>query len=166
MTTAATAPARKSAGLIRSVLVTAAATGGLTALGFALRPETGTDWQTPAWALWLHIGTVVPALPLGAWVLMSRKGTGAHRIAGRVWALMMLVTSIASFWIRDLTGGIGPIHLFSVLTLVSIPMAIWHARRGNIAAHRQAMVGVYIGLVVAGLFALMPGRFLLSTILG
>lgn len=153
-------------GLARSILVTAAATGGLTLLGFAMRPSGGTDWETPAWALWLHIGTVVPALPLGAWVLMGRKGTPAHRMAGRIWAMLMVVTAIASFWIRDLTGGIGPIHLFSVLTLVSVPLSIWHIRRGNIIGHKRAMTGVYIGLVVAGLFALMPGRFLMTTLLG
>jgi uncharacterized membrane protein len=171
MTAAALAPSRlrRIAPLIAPLLLTIAATATLTLLGYAMRGADtggGGDYHTPAWALWIHLGTVIPAVPLGAWVLWGPKGTRGHKTAGRVWALMMLVTAIDSFWIRGLTGGIGPIHIFSVLTLVSIPLAIWHVRRGRIAAHRRAMIGVYIGLFVAGGFAMMPGRMLSGLFFG
>jgi uncharacterized membrane protein len=56
-------------------------------------------------------------------------------------------------------GHFGFIHLFSVLTLYSAPAAFIYARRGNITAHRGNMIGLYIGgLLIAGSFALMPGR--------
>lgn len=158
-------PARRFAPVILAILVTAAATAGLIQLGLLLR-GTGGEYRTPAWALWIHLATVIPALPLGAFVLWAPKGTRWHKGAGRVWALMMLATAIDSFWIRSLTGGIGPIHFFSVLTLFSIPMAICQARRGNIVAHRRTMRGVYIGLLVAGGFAVMPGRILFSLLVG
>jgi uncharacterized membrane protein len=39
--------------------------------------------------------------------------------------------------------------------------SFWHLYHGNIAGHRQIMRSVYIGAcVVAGLFTLLPGRYL------
>ena len=142
------------------------ATAGLIALGFVVRSFGTTDYETPRWAIIIHLATVIPGLPLGAWVLWSKKGTVAHKMAGRVWGLMMLVTAIDSFWIRSLTGSIGPIHLFSVLTLVSIPLGVWHIRNGNVRGHERAMRGVYIGLVTAGAFSMIPGRLMGSVIFG
>jgi uncharacterized membrane protein len=44
---------------------------------------------------------------------------------------------------------------------VALPRAVIAARRGNIGAHRNTMRGIYIGgCIVAGLFTLLPGRFL------
>lgn len=149
-----------------NVALTLAAMLILIPLGFWLRPDGGIGYQTPNWAIYIHLATVIPGLPLGAWVLWSRKGTPAHKMAGRVWALMMVITAIDSFWIRSLTGGISPIHIFSVITLVSIPRGIYYARIGNIPGHVSAMRGVYIGLVIAGLAALVPGRYLFATIFG
>ena len=61
----------------------------------------------------------------------------------------------------------GFIHALSALVLVSIPLAIVAARRGNIARHKAAMLGVYIGGIgIAGTFALMPGRLLHGWLFG
>lgn len=149
-----------------NIIGTLAAMMVLVPLAFWLRPEQGTTYQTPAWAVYIHLATVLPAVPLGAWVLWSRKGTPAHKAAGRIWALMMVITAIDSFWIRGMTGSIGPIHIFSVITLVSIPRGIWLARKGDIEGHIACMRGVYIGLIIAGAFALMPGRLLFTSLAG
>ncbi len=151
--------------LVRRGLLIAAALAAAVVLGYVMRGQ-GNDYRNPTWALWIHLATVIPAVPLGAWVLWGPKGTPAHKVAGRVWALLMLVTAIDSFWLRTLTGGIGPIHIFSILTLYSIPVSIWNARRGHIDAHRRAMVGVYAGLFVAGAFTMIPGRFLPNLLFG
>ncbi len=113
-----------------------------------------------SWALYLHVGTVIPALFLGAPVLLMKKGNSLHKALGRIWVALMVTTSISSFWLQGLTGSIGPIHIFSVVTLVSIPLGIYHIRTGNVAAHQRAMTGPYIGLLIAGLFAFTPGRLL------
>ena len=42
----------------------------------------------------LHLATVVPALLLGPVVLLRRKGDATHRMLGRIWAVLMLVTAI------------------------------------------------------------------------
>lgn len=141
---------------------------GALVAGAILRSTGGpVTYRTPPLAIWLHLATVVPAVPLGAWLLWrKRKGDFAHRLGGRVWALMMVVTAIDSFWVRTMTGGIGPIHLFSVLVLVQVPRAIWFARSGQIDRHLKAMRGTYFGLIAAGVVAMAPGRMLWTLLFG
>ena len=122
--------------------------------------------KLPSIALAVHLATVLPAVPLGAYVLWGRKGDARHRLLGRIWAMLMVVTALSSFGLRGLTGQFSLIHLLSLLTLVAIPRAIWQARRGNIKAHRRTMRNVYIGLLVAGLFAFLPGRILGTALFG
>jgi uncharacterized membrane protein len=116
------------------------------------------SYDNTPWALMIHVGTVIPALFLGAPVLLMKKGTKIHKLLGRIWATLMMVTALSSFWLQGLVGTIGPIHIFSVVTLVSIPRGIYYARIGNFVGHQRAMTGPYIGLLVAGLFAFIPGR--------
>lgn len=149
-----------------NILAVAAATTLLTftliALSFGLSPRPGqpTPMSLP---LIVHLGTVLPALPLGAWILLRRKGGRLHRLLGRVWAGMMVTTAISSFWLGE---GLSFIHLFSVMTLVSVPLAIFWIRRGDVERHRRTLTNVYIGLVVAGLFAFAPGRLLETSLFG
>lgn len=166
---AASAPAPAApGGWWRSVAGTVLMVGAVIGLGVVYAMgQGGHAYRTPDWAIALHLATVVPAVPLGAWVLWRRpKGDRLHRIAGRIWVVLMLVTAIDSFWIRTLTGTIGPIHIFSALTLVALPRAIWQARMGRIDKHMAGMRGTYIGLIVAGLFAMAPGRMLWSLLFG
>ncbi len=120
--------------------------------------------ETP-WALAIHLGTVIPALLLGGPILLMKKGTALHKALGRFWATLMMVTALSSFWLQGLIGTIGPIHIFSVVTLVSIPRAIWAIRKGDVRAHQRAMIGPYVGLLAAGLFAFIPGRLLSNIVL-
>jgi uncharacterized membrane protein len=167
MTAIATATVTRT-DLVRRIGWTVLLIMGVTALGVLVRSfGGGADYRTPAWAIQIHLATVIPALPLGTWLLWrTPKGDAAHRIGGRVWALLMLVTAIDSFWIRTISGGIGPIHLFSVLTLVQIPRAIWFAKSGQIERHLKTMRGVFFGLIAAGLFAMAPGRTLWALLFG
>lgn len=141
--------------------------GAIAGAAFFRSSGGGPAYQTPPLAIWVHLATVVPAVPLGAWLLWrQRKGDALHRIGGRVWALMMVVTAIDSFWIRTITGGIGPIHLFSVLVLVQVPRAIWFAKTGQIDRHLRTMRGTYFGLIAAGVVAMAPGRTLWTLLFG
>lgn len=117
-------------------------------------------YQTPFWAIAVHLASVIPAVPLGAYVLWAKKGDERHKLLGRVWAGLMVVTAIDSYWIRDVTGGLSFIHLFSIATLLTIPLAIYYIRTGNVVGHQKAMRGLYIGLCVALVYALTPGRLL------
>ena len=115
--------------------------------------------------VFLHLLTALAALLLGAAVLARRKGTTSHKALGRAWVLMMGNTAIASAFIRDYQMpnliGVTPLHGFTLLVAVNLPRGIWYVRRGNLVAHRKTMRGLYIGAcVLAGIFTLLPGRFL------
>lgn len=153
---------------LRRVVIIALAVPAVIAVALFVRSlGADTEYRTPMWAIWLHLATVVPAVPLGAWLLWRRrKGDFAHRIGGCVWAMMMFVTAIDSFWIRTVTGTIGPIHIFSLIVLVQLPRAVWMARSGQIDRHVRTMRGLYVGLIAAGFFAMAPGRMLWSLVFG
>jgi uncharacterized membrane protein len=114
----------------------------------------------------LHLATVLPAIPLGIYILLNRKGTRLHKMLGRTWMGLMFFTGIVTLFIHSINQtdayfGLSPIHFFSFLTLWSVPVSIYHARQGNIARHRSAVTGLFIGgLVVAGGFTFLPGRFM------
>jgi uncharacterized membrane protein len=132
-------------------------------LSFGTAPSTHPE--PLSLPLIIHLATVLPALPLGAYLLVRRKGDPLHRMLGRLWAALMVVTAISTFWLRT-NGSLSFIHIFSVITLISIPVAIVRIRRRDVEGHRRSMVGVYIGLVVAGAFAFLPGRLLSSWLFG
>lgn len=114
-------------------------------------------------AVQIHVAAVLPAAVLGAYILLNRKGTPTHRLLGKIWMVLMVITSLSSFFIHqiDLFYGFSPIHLLSVLVLVGAWRAISAARAHNIRAHRAAVIGMYFGGIVgAGLFTLVPGRIM------
>jgi uncharacterized membrane protein len=58
------------------------------------------------------------------------------------------------------------IHLLSIWTLISLTLAVWFIRRGEVRAHKAFMVGTFLGLARAGLGAMAPGRALSRWLLG
>ena len=115
---------------------------------------------------YIHLGTVFPAFLIGTYLLINRKGTPKHRLLGKVYMALMLITALTTLFMSAEVGPVvfghfGFIHLFSLLVLYSVPTALIAARNGNIKKHRASMVGLYIGgLLIAGSFTLMPGRML------
>ncbi len=113
-----------------------------------------------------HVATVAAALLIGPVQFLLPKGTGAHRVFGWIWAAAMLSTAIATFFIRDMRDGqFSPIHVFSVMALVGVPLALWTARI-RVMSHARAMIGLYIGLVIAGVTAIAPGRLIWDMFFG
>ena len=75
----------------------------------------------------------------------------------------MLTVAVSSFFIHELRfwGPWSPIHLLSILVLATLPLAVLHARRHDIARHRMAMLMLFTGaLVIAGGFTFLPGRIM------
>lgn len=107
----------------------------------------------------LHLSAAVASLLLGLGVLLLRKGTPTHKALGRAWVGVMLVTAFSSFWITR-NGEWSWIHALSVWTLLSMGLAVYFIRRGQVRAHRGFMIGTYLGLAGAGAGALAPGRTL------
>jgi uncharacterized membrane protein len=48
-----------------------------------------------------------------------------------------------------------------------LPLAVWHARRHEVAQHRRAMISMLAGaLLIAGLFTFFPGRIMYRVMFG
>jgi uncharacterized membrane protein len=108
----------------------------------------------------IHVITVAFALMLGPVQFALPKGTQAHRWFGVIWASAMIITAVTTFFIRDMRDGqFSPIHIFSVMTIVGVPSALWLARI-NAMSHARAMYGLYVGLLIAGVTAIVPGRLI------
>jgi len=116
--------------------------------------------------VYLHLATIVPAFFIGTFILFRGKGTRQHRLLGKVYIVLMLLTALFTLLMPANVGPrlfhhFGFIHIFSLLVLFAVSAAYRAARRGDIKAHRGNMLGIYIGgLLIAGAFAFMPGRLL------
>ena len=120
-------------------------------------------------AIQLHAFAAMTAFALGVVQLSAPKGTLPHRTIGWIWVALMTVVSVSSFWIHQLRlwGPWSPIHLISIFTLVTLPLAVWAAHRHAVERHRRAMTGLFFGaLVIAGIFTLVPGRIMHAVVLG
>ncbi|PJE77905.1 hypothetical protein CI610_03164 [invertebrate metagenome] len=122
--------------------------------------------------VYIHLGAVVPAFMIGTYLLLTRKGTPKHKILGKVFMLLMLLTAISSLFLPAHVGPallnhFGFIHLLSIVTTYTVPVAYMAAKKGDIQRHKIAMISLYIGgILLAGSFAFMPGRLLNTWLLG
>jgi len=117
----------------------------------------------------IHAYAAVAALLLGALVLFRRKGDRLHKLGGRIWAGLMVIVALSSFFIHTIRmwGAWSPIHLLSILTLVGLVRAIMLIRRRNIRQHAMVMKLLYAGgLIVAGFFTFLPGRIMHAVLFG
>jgi len=116
----------------------------------------------------LHIIAAVAALVIGMIVLLSPKGTPKHKFLGRLWVTAMTFVAVGSFGIRSLEhdGGFSWIHFLSIFTLGAMLFAIINIRQGRIRAHYSAMIGSFIGAILAGIFTLDPDRIIGSFFFG
>ncbi|MGZ6050414.1 MAG: DUF2306 domain-containing protein [Phenylobacterium sp.] len=151
--------------VVGSSIVLLLATAGLLNLLLAHRPIPASLRSA---AVVAHLASVMLALPIGISQLVLPKGTIRHRTVGYIWLGLMVFTALVSFTIHTINpGGLSPIHLFSVLTLVLAPVIAWRARRGAVEKHREAVLGLMLGgLAIAGLFTFLPGRALGQLVLG
>ena len=117
----------------------------------------------------VHAFAAMAAFALGIVQFAAPKGTLPHRTIGWIWVGLMVVVAGSSFWIHEirLLGPWSPIHLLSIMVLVLLPVAVVAARRHNVSRHRKTMIGIFTGgLVVAGLFTLLPGRIVHAVLFG
>jgi uncharacterized membrane protein len=120
-------------------------------------------------AIQLHAYAALAAFVLGAVQLARPKGTTGHRALGLLWIVLMVVVAASSFWIHELRlwGQWSPIHILSIFTLVTAPLGLWYAHIHNVAWHKRAMLGLFLGaLVIAGFFTLVPGRIMCRVVFG
>jgi uncharacterized membrane protein len=116
-----------------------------------------------------HALAAMLALGLAVWQVLGAKGSPRHKVMGYIWAGLMLFIAGGSFWIHTLEviGPWSPIHLLSILVMVTVPLAVLHARRGRIRSHARAMTQLFVlALIGAGIFTLWPGRVMHAVVFG
>ena len=109
----------------------------------------------------VHAACATLSLVTGTLVLIFAKGTPRHVLLGRCFVAAMMVTALTSLAITNVwPGQFSPIHILSVVTLTTLPIAVWQRWRGNIAAHARTMVLNFAGLLAAGALSFVPPRLL------
>ena len=114
----------------------------------------------------MHLATVLPCFVLGTILIFIKKGTFVHKIMGRGYLILMLITAIITIFIPaqvgpQLLNHFGFIHLLSLLTIYTVPTAYFAIKKCKVKVHQRKMVLLYIGaIIIAGGFTLFPGRFL------
>lgn len=171
--------------VLRALIFSSAITAAALAPAFArngaapflamLRPPHAphlTPLLTASPAVKLHLVTIAVTLAVAAVLMAGVKGDRLHRALGWSWAALMLATAASALFIRAPVGlpsvaGVGVLHVFSVVTLVLVPLAVAAARRQDVARHARMMTGLVVGgLGVAGVFAFLPGRLLWAVFFG
>ena len=120
----------------------------------------------------IHLSAIGPAFVIATYMMFTRKGTGIHKILGRTYMLLMLFTAVVTMFMSARVGPtlfdhFGFIHLLSLLVFYTVPAAYFAIKSGNVKKHRFYMINLYVGgLLVAGSFTLLPGRFLGNLIFG
>ena len=123
----------------------------------------------------MHLSAVVAALVIGPVAVWARRGATPrarlHRAFGYAWVTLMIAATLSAAFIRDFRlpniAGYTPIHLLIPATMIALVVAFRRLAQGDVAGHRRWMQGLYVGgCIVAGGFALMPGRYLHHLLFG
>lgn len=111
----------------------------------------------------LHVFTVLTGAFIGFWLIaLSVKGSTPHRKLGALYLVLLAIAATTAFGIQEINDG-----AFSLIHLLILPLlwGLWSgwraAKRGDVSAHKNAMIGVYIfGIVITGGFTLLSGRLM------
>ena len=115
----------------------------------------------------IHVAAVLPAIPLGGYLLLAPKGTKRHKQLGKLWLVLMLVTATSAIFIQS-SGGFSLIHIFVPITFHAAWKTVATARKGDIAGHKKHLVFTYLfALMIPGIAAFaIPGRLMNAMLLG
>ncbi|MEL7518387.1 MAG: hypothetical protein AAFN48_05470 [Pseudomonadota bacterium] len=113
------------------------------------------------WAIVIHVVTVLPCVPLGAYLLLTRKGTKLHKQLGKLWVGLMVTTATAAIFIKS-GGSFSFIHIFVPMTYIASYKIVATARRGDMQGHRYEVISLFLGaLMIPGIFSMaIPGRLM------
>ena len=118
-------------------------------------------------AIQFHVAVAVATLALGLAQFALPKGVTLHRVMGWAWVALMAAAAASSFWVQTIPGWgrFHPFHLVALASLLALPLGVFYARRGRVGAHRRTMIALFVGgVIVVGLFTLLPGRIMNAVI--
>jgi uncharacterized membrane protein len=118
------------------------------------------SWDRIPALVWLHLATIGTALALTPLLMLRKRGTRWHRRLGWAWSIAMFATATISLFVYGETRW-SLIHIFSAVTIVSVPLLVMAARSHKVTRHRRIVRGLTLGaLLIAGVFTLVPSRML------
>jgi uncharacterized membrane protein len=181
-----TNPSRRSSPIDRRFVLWASGISTaltLTALALAAPGGRLLDWRHPPvrlhapemWrlgaaspAIQWHMVGVTAAFLIGLVLLAGVKGRATHRVLGWTWVVAMALVAVSSLFIRMVNHGqLSWLHLFAGWTLIALPVGVGFARTHKVRLHARTMTGLFVGgLVVAGLFTVVPGRLMWQVLFG
>ena len=116
--------------------------------------------------MYLHLATILPAFVLGTLSFILKKGTVTHKIIGLIYMILLILTAFITLFMPSFIGPhlfnhFGWIHLFSFLTIYTVPTAYTAIKKGDVRRHKIKMIGLYVGaILIAGAFTFVPGRYM------
>ncbi|MEQ9315240.1 MAG: DUF2306 domain-containing protein [Henriciella sp.] len=121
-----------------------------------------TPLLTATTAIQVHVVAAVMTLGIGIFLMCAPKGFRMHKTFGWAWVMSMALTAGSSFLITGIfQSSYSPIHALSAWTMIGLPFGIAAVKRRDIKKHRKTMTDMFVGgMVIAGLFSLLPGRML------
>ena len=108
-----------------------------------------------------HAVAALAALILGSIQFARIKGTSSHKVFGWAWVVLMLYVVSSGLFIYEIhvIGRYSPIHILSIVTIVSLGAGILAVRRHRVSVHKRIMTALFVfALAVTGLFTPFPGR--------
>lgn len=99
-----------------------------------------------------HLAVAILAIGVGGLVAVARKGTGRHRVLGRIYVLAMVAVNVTALAIYELFGGFGPFHAAAIFSLVTVIAGVVPVRTRTpfwLPRHAWWMGGSYVGLLAA-----------------
>ena len=83
--------------------------------------------------------------------------------------IAMALTALSSFFISTIQwiGPFSPLHLLSIISLISLLIAYRAAHRGDVKSHSRTLLSLVIfALIIPGIFTLFPGRLMYRVVFG
>ncbi len=105
-----------------------------------------------------HVIAALFVLAIGPFQILRRRRDRIHRSMGYLWVAAMYYVCFSSFGIVS-EDRFSWLHGLSAFTIVTVTLGLISAIRRNIPSHLGNMIGSYIGIAVAFIFAVtVPGR--------
>ena len=120
-------------------------------------------------AIQIHLVAALGALGIGTVMWSCPKGTAGHKLAGRVFMVLMLVTATTAIFITEINRGhYSLIHIFVPITLIGIVQALWAIKNRNIKKHIGHVRNLFFfALLIPGVLSVViPGRRLFAVFFG
>ena len=132
-----------------------------------IQPDVSPLWTMP-FSVQIHVVSVALAFFAGLTIFALPKGTGFHRILGWTFVVAMIGAAATSIMmIADFNTGVNFLHIFTIVTAVSLTLGLRAIWRGDVRSHAYNMIGLFIGgLLVAGAFSFIPGRLMWRMLFG